>query len=210
MTETDPTDKWLEWAREIQAIAQIGDTYAENEWQKDRYFRLMEIAAEIVNKHSNLPVLKVNKDFRLQRGYATPKVDVRGAIFKDNKLLMVEEVSDGSFTMPGGWADVGDLPSVSAEREVFEESGFQVKSQRLIGLYDANRLKPLTFYHAYKIVFLCKIIGGEARTSKETVSVGFYSEEEIPSSALGERTGLRQIGDAFAVMRDPTLPVFFD
>ncbi|MCJ7703112.1 MAG: NUDIX hydrolase N-terminal domain-containing protein, partial [Anaerolineales bacterium] len=108
MTTLDATPKWLQWAREIQSLAQIGNTYAENEWQRERYDRLMEISAEVVNTYTNLGIETVLEDFQSQPGYATPKVDVRGAIFRDNKLLMVEEKNGGGWTMPGGWADVGD------------------------------------------------------------------------------------------------------
>ena len=172
MTETPM--KWLQWAREIQALAQIGNTYAENEWQKGRYERLMEISAEIVHQHTSLPITGLYEDFHWQPGYATPKVDVRAAIFRNEKLLMVKERVDGSWSMPGGWADIGDKPSESAEREVLEETGLQVKARRLIGLYDANRSGSLSFYHAYKVVFLCEILGGKLTTSNEITKINFF------------------------------------
>lgn len=210
MTTLDATPKWLQWAREIQSLAQIGNTYAENEWQRERYDRLMEISAEIVTTYTNLGIEKVLEDFQSQPGYATPKVDVRGAVFRDNKLLMVEEKNGGGWTMPGGWADVGDYPAESAEREVWEESGFRVKTQRVIGVYDANRVDPMDFYHAYKLVFLCEIVGGEETTSKETSEVRFFSEDEIPEHFAGERTQPRHVRDAFSALRHPNIPTFFD
>jgi ADP-ribose pyrophosphatase YjhB (NUDIX family) len=210
MTKKERTTQWLVWARAIQSIAQIGDTYAVNEWQHDRYQRLMRIAAEIVSEHAKLPTDSVLQNFSLQTGYATPKVDVRGAVFRDQKLLLVEEKYGGGWTMPGGWADVGDAPAASAEREVWEESGFLVKTRRLVGVYDANRVAPMVYYHAYKLVFLCEIVGGEARLSNETTSVAFFSEDDIPLDFAGERTQLRHVKDAFGVHRDPTQPVVFD
>jgi ADP-ribose pyrophosphatase YjhB (NUDIX family) len=202
--------KWLDWAREIQALAQTGNTYAVNEWQSERYDRLMEIAAEIVGENTTLPVQPVLENFRVQPGYATPKIDVRGAVFREGKLLMVKESRDGGWTMPGGWVDVGDYPAAAAEREVWEESGFEVKARKLIGVYDANRVEPMEFYHAFKLVFLCEILGGEAKTSNETTDVMFYSLDEVPVNFSGERTRPRHVRDAFAALADPSIPTVFD
>ena len=175
MDGKDSQRKWLKWAQEIQAIAQTGDTYAENEWQRERYRRLLGIAAEIVNSHTDLPVDLVVESFHLQEGYATPKIDVRGAVFDNERILMVKERSDEGWTLPGGWVDVGDTPSGSVEREVFEESGYIVKATRLVGVYDANRVEPLSLYHAFKLIFLCEIIGGEPKVSSETSEVKLFT-----------------------------------
>lgn len=210
MKETYRDHQWLAWARAIQSIAQIGDTYAVNEWQHERYQRLMGIAAEIVSEHTRLPVDEITGNFGLQTGYATPKVDVRGAVFRGDELLLVEEKNGGGWTMPGGWADVGDSPAAGAEREVWEEAGYRVKAQRLIGVYDTNRVEPLEYYHAYKLVFLCEIVGGEARVSYETTDVAFFSQDAIPENFAGNRTHPRHVKDAFAVHYDPSKPVVFD
>jgi ADP-ribose pyrophosphatase YjhB (NUDIX family) len=210
MEEIPQKIKWLDWAREIQSIAQIGNTYAENHFQRQRYDRLLEIAAEIVSKHTTLAVEPVLENFQLHTGYATPKVDVRGAVFKDGKILLVQEKLDGGWTLPGGWADVGDPPSASTEREVWEESGYKVKAQRLIGVYDANRKIPLDFNHAYKLVYICNILGGSAQTSDETSAVAFFGPDEIPKNFSGERTQERHIRDAFLVYEDPSSVVFID
>ncbi len=202
--------QWLQWAREIQALAQTGAHYAENHYQLERNQRLAEIAAEIIQQHSNLEAGEMFAVFQAQTGYATPRVDVRGAVFQDGKLLLVQERADGGWTMPGGWADVGDVPSQAAEREVWEEAGFRVKTRRLIGVYDANRHGPLELFHAYKLVFLCDLIDGEARPSDETSQVAFFAQGEIPPVLSGERTGLRQIAHAFAAAEDDKFIPFFD
>ena len=202
--------QWLQWAREIQALAQTGAHYAENHYQLERNQRLAEIAAEIIEQHSNLDARELSVLFQTQTGYATPRVDVRGAVFQDGKLLLVQERSDGGWTMPGGWADVGDVPSQAAEREVWEEAGFRVKARRLVGVYDANRHGPLELLHAYKLVFLCDLIDGEARPSEETSQVAFFAQDEIPTVLSNERTGLRQIAHAFAAAEDDTFIPFFD
>ncbi len=202
--------RWLEWAREIQALSQTGHHYSENDYQRERYHRLSEIAAEIIAEHTSLAPERLGNLFSNQAGYATPRVDVRGAVFRDGKLLMVREQQDGGWTMPGGWADVGDLPSQAAEREVWEEAGFRVAARRVIGVYDANRTGPLELFHAFKIVFLCDLVSGEARPSQETSEVAFFGSNEIPSPLSGERTRPRHILDAFAALEDPSKPTMFD
>src|SRR4030065_1441363 len=180
--------RWLIWAREIQALSQTGFHYAENEYQRQRYERLFEIAAEIISEHTDLETSSLVNTFQSQIGYATPRVDVRGAVFRDGKLLLVRERLDGGWTMPGGWADVGDLPSAAAAREVWEEAGFRGKARKVVGVYDANRADPLELFHAFKIVFLCEIISGEARPSNETSAVTFFCWDEIPGVFSGWRT----------------------
>ena len=208
--DEDTTPRWLELAREIQALSQTGFFFAENEFARERHKRLGEIAAEMVSDHSSLETNELVNIFVSQTGYATPRVDVRAAVFRDEKLLLVRERIDGGWTMPGGWADVGDIPSGAAEREVREEAGFLVKARKVIGVYDANRLGPLEIFHAYKIVFLCDLLGGEARTSNETSEVGFFGREEIPLMLSGERTKPRHITDAFSVLDDSDRPAVFD
>src|SRR5512144_1158554 len=191
------TPRWLAWAREIEALAQTGNAYAADEYQRQRYRRLMELAAEIIAENSRLEYPALIDAFTAQIGYATPKIDVRGAVFKDGKLLLVRERADGGWTMPGGWADVGDVPSEGAEREVWEEAGFLVKTRKVIGIYDANRAKPMELFHAFKLVFLCDLIEGEPRPSSETSEVRFFARDKIPQILSGERTRPRHIEDAF-------------
>ena len=207
---TRVTPRWLEWAREIQSLAQTGYHYAENEYQRERYHRLLDIAAEMISQHSGIELVNLLQVFSTQKGYATPKVDVRGAVFRDSKLLMVRERADGGWTMPGGWADVGDIPSQAVEREVKEEAGFGVKARKIIGVYDANRTGPLELFHAFKIVFLCDLLDGEARPSNETSEVAFFGVGDLPFRLSGERTKNRHILDAFALLEDPSRHTVFD
>jgi ADP-ribose pyrophosphatase YjhB (NUDIX family) len=201
---------WLEWAREIQALSQTGLYYSETEYHAQRYRRLMEIAAEIVERHADLPKQPVLENFLVQPGYATPKVDVRGAVVRDGKILLVQERADERWTMPGGWADVGECPAAMVVREVWEESGFEVEARKVVGVYDANRGgRPLQFYHAYKVVFLCEIVGGEARASDETMAVGFFPFDDLPPLSA-ERTGERHLAEVLAHVQDGQRPAAFD
>lgn len=204
--------RWLAWAREIQALSQSGLYYAENEYQRERYRRLSDVAAEIVAAHTDLDseTLKLRFAEQVAQGYATPKVDVRGACFRDGELLLVCERADGGWCMPGGWADVGEVPSAMVEREVREESGFLVKARKVIGMYDANRDgKPLAAFHAYKVVMWCDLVGGAACPSPETSDVRFFGPDSIPPLSSA-RTSERLIRDAFAHLADPNRPADFD
>jgi hypothetical protein len=95
--------RWLVWAREIFSLSQAGLSYSENEYDRERYRRLQEIAAEIIASRSTLSQEAVLESLHMQSGYATPKVDVRGAIFRDGKVLLVNEKADGCWCLPGGW-----------------------------------------------------------------------------------------------------------
>lgn len=186
--------------------------YAVNEFQVERYDALSVLAAEILAAHSGAPAAGFAASFAEQEGYATPKVDVRAAVFdSQGRLLMVKERSDGTWSLPGGWADVGDVPSQAAERETLEEAGYHVRARQVLGVYDANRAPgALHLYHAFKLVFLCQLLSGEARNSNETSEVRFFTAEEVPYDCLGARTTIRQTEDAFAILADPSRPAQFD
>lgn len=208
--KSDIIPAWLKWAREIQAIAQTGSHFADNEYHLQRYQRLSEIAAEILSVHTTLEAETIKAIFYDQIGYATPRVDVRGAIFRSGELLLVRERVDGGWTLPGGWADVGERPSFAIEREVWEEAGFRVQAKRMIGVYDANRLDPLEIFHAYKLLFLCDLLGGSPRPSNETSAVRFFPLDQVPTNYSGERTKNRHIEDAISVYQNQDSPVKFD
>jgi ADP-ribose pyrophosphatase YjhB (NUDIX family) len=203
--------KWLKWAREIQQLSQTGLAFAVTDYEKSRYKRLTEITAEIVEHHTDLKSEEVVKVLMAQPGYATPKIDVRAAVINDEeKILLVKEVMDKKWALPGGWADVGDIPSEVAIRESKEESGYDVKPKKVIGVYDANRDgRPLDFFHAFKIIFLCDLIGGEAATSDETVDVAFFSFDDLPPLSQN-RTNEKHIIEIKQHLNEENRPAFFD
>jgi ADP-ribose pyrophosphatase YjhB (NUDIX family) len=149
--------------------------------------------------------------FGREKGYATPKVDVRGAAFRDGRILLVKEAIDGLWTLPGGWADVGDSPSEAIRREMVEESGFEVEVVKLCAVYDRSKHphRPAFPFHLYKMFFLCEITGGEAKTSHETLEVGFFAEDALPPLSEG-RVLPFQIKTMFDHYRDRSLPTYCD
>jgi ADP-ribose pyrophosphatase YjhB (NUDIX family) len=201
---------WLNWVRTIQAVAQTGLTYAENEFDRERYGRLEALAREIFATYTGESAEAIAAWFTVQPGYATPKVDVRGACFREGKVLLVRERSDGGWCLPGGWADVGDVPSEAARREVHEEAGFECAVRKVIGVFDANRGgEPFSAFHAFKVIFLCEITGGEASPDHEILEVGFFGRDDLPALS-GNRTTQRQLEECFAHLDDPTRATAFD
>ncbi|PKN40046.1 MAG: NUDIX hydrolase [Deltaproteobacteria bacterium HGW-Deltaproteobacteria-18] len=206
----DSTPRWLDWAREIQALAQTGLAFTKSHYDQLSFGRLSDIAAEILAEHSQLEAPAVKRVFSLEPGYATPKVDVRAAVIRDGRILLVRESADGKWAMPGGWSDVGDRPSETAEREALEESGFVVRARKLVGAFDANRgEKASMFFHAVKLVFLCELLGGEARGSMETLEVEFFDFDDLPPLSI-QRTNLRHLEEIRAHLRDPLRMTAFD
>ena len=203
------TAKWMEWAQEIFSLSQAGLTYSQNEFDLGRYRRLQEITAEMIASQSNLEKEAVLESFSMQAGYTTPKIDVRGAVVHEGKILLIQERADGRWAMPGGWADLGNAPASVAEREVWEESGYRVRAEKVVAVLDANRIEPMEFYHAYKIIFLCKLLGGEPRISYETLAVDFFEPNELPPLSLF-RTNESMLQEVFAHVRDPQRLTAFD
>jgi ADP-ribose pyrophosphatase YjhB (NUDIX family) len=202
--------RWLEWAQRLQAISQSGLTYTRNPFEIERYEAVGEIAAEIIAAHSDLDIARVRDLFATEGGYATPKVDVRGVVFRDDQILLVKELRDGYWTLPGGWADVNDSPAEATVREVYEESGYRTRAIKLLACYDRNRHgHPPYGYHIYKLFFLCELTGGAPAESIETGGVGFFAADEIPELSL-PRVTPAQIERFFAHHRHPEWPTDFD
>jgi len=194
----------------VQAVAQTGLTYAESAYDRERYGRLKDLAAEIFATYTGQGVETLEAWFTVQPGYATPKVDVRGACFRDGRVLLVREKSDGRWCLPGGWADVGDVPSEAAAREVHEEAGFECAVQKVIGVFDANRGgESFSAFHAFKIIFLCEITGGEAKPDHEILEVGFFGRDALPPLS-SNRTTAAQIAECFAHLEDAARATAFD
>jgi len=200
----------LEWSREIQALSQTGLTFSQTDYDVERYRRLSQLAAAMAAEASTLDHGVLEKIFLAQPGYATPKVDVRGAVIDDGKILLVQERMDERWCMPGGWADVGETPAEMVVREVWEESGFHVRPTKVIAVFDANRGgRPIEFFHAYKIIFACAITGGAARTSNETMALDFFSFDDLPPLSTA-RTNEAHLAEVRAHVADKNRPAAFD
>jgi ADP-ribose pyrophosphatase YjhB (NUDIX family) len=202
--------KWLEWARELQSIAQTGLAYTNDVFDQERFQQIREISIKILEQYTELDQLKIRDLFANETGYATPKVDIRAVVFKDNQILMVREKSDGAWALPGGWADIGLAPSEVAVTEVKEESGFDVRAVKLLAVLDKKcHPHPPSSSYVYKMLIQCEIVGGEPKGSVETSAVQFFSEDHLPPLSTARNTK-SQIKLAFKYLKNPQEPVYFD
>lgn len=202
---------WLTIARELQAIAQTGLTFTQDRFDRLRYERLRELAAQLIAHGASSETEKVLDLLRAATGYATPKVDVRGAAFVDGRVLLVRELSDGLWTLPGGWADVNQSAAECVVREVWEESGFTARALKLAAVHDYRRGgHPYhALHYVYKMYFICEITGGVATPSNETSEVAFFERDALPPLSLG-RTLPKQVERMFEHWQHPELPTDFD
>jgi ADP-ribose pyrophosphatase YjhB (NUDIX family) len=200
----------LEWARKVQAIAQNGLAFASDPFDRERYTQLQELVVEVLDSELGVPLEAAHGFWAGEHGYATPKVDVRGAVFDGDRVLLVREKSDGGWTLPGGWVDVNDAPSEAVAREIREESGFEAHAVKLAALVDKNRHPhPPGVHHIYKLMFLCELSGGAARPGTETDAVAFFPVSELPPLSTG-RTLASQIERLYRHQLERSLPTDFD
>ncbi len=201
---------WLKWAKELQAIAQAGLTYSSDIYDIERFEEIRKLSIEIMTTYTGTNPQEIKDLFANETGYATPKVDIRAVVFHEGKLLMVKENMDNKWSLPGGWADVGLSPREVAEKEVKEESGYDVKASRLIAILDKKlHPHPPSAYHVYKIFIECELIGGTPETGLETNQVAFFSKENIPDLSVARNT-LSQIKMLFDYKRNPIKDVILD
>jgi ADP-ribose pyrophosphatase YjhB (NUDIX family) len=201
---------WLDWAKRLQAIAQSGLTYSSNQYDIDRYEAVREIAAEMMATGSGSPIAPIRDLFAGQTGYATPKVDTRACVFREDRILLVQEIADCAWALPGGWADVGESPADAVVREVREESGYETRAVKLFAVYDRNRHGHPPFpFHAYKLFFQCELVGGAPALSDETSGVDWFAEDRLPALST-TRVTAAQIHRFFEHYRNPQWPTDFD
>lgn len=204
------TYKLLNWARKVQALAQTGLAYTKDPYDTERYQSLRQVAAEILTAGARNLSTDLVEAFTAEHGYATPKIDVRAAVFADNQVLLVRERSDGKWTLPGGWADVGESPGTAVVREVREESGYRVIARKLAAVYDRDlHGHPPMAFHVYKLFFVCELLDGTPQTSTEIDDVAFFKESELPPLSLARVTP-EEIAHLFEHQRHPEWPTSFD
>ncbi len=197
----------------LAALAQVGLTFAADDYDRDRYQQVGRLAAELLSALSGRPADEFAVELGRDGGYATPKIDVRGVIFDDHeRVLLMREKSDGRWSLPGGWADPGDAPSAAVTREILEETGYHSGAVKLIACWDRelqDNPPPLPV-HVYKLFFLCRRDGPvQPPAALETLDVGWFDVHALPPLSLG-RVNHRQLERALAHHRDPSLPTEFD
>ena len=204
---------WLGWLRELQGIAQTGLAFTRDPYDIERYEILRDLAARIAAAHTGEPVDRIAGLFAGETGYATPKIDVRGAAFNaQGDILMVREVMDeGRWTLPGGWADVNLTPAENVVREVREESGFEVTVRKVAAVWDRTRQGHTpAYFSAAKLFYVCDIVSGTAQASLETSEVAFFAEDALPVDLSLGRVLPGQLTRMFKHHREPELSTDFN
>jgi ADP-ribose pyrophosphatase YjhB (NUDIX family) len=202
----------LGWARELQAIAQSGLAWEPREYDRQRYEQVRRVAAEMLARADGGDPERVEGILAAEAGHATPKLDVRGVVFRGDELLLVQERDGGAWSLPGGWVDVGESPSEAVAREVREESGYAVRPVKLLGLYDRDRRGfPPHLWHIWKAFFLCELEQGEQQElGYETLDAGFFARDALPVPLRFEDATARELERSFEHREHPEWPTDFD
>ena len=207
--QMNTNEKWLQWAVELQSLAQAGLFYTKDEFDAERYERVREIAAEIISLKSDIPVEKVKDLFCNEIGYQTPKLDTRAAIFKEDKILLVKE-KNGTWSLPGGWVDVNVSVKENTIKEVKEEAGLDVSADLIIAVQDREKHNlPIYAYKVCKIFVLCSVIGGSFEDNIETVESRYFALDELPALAT-EKNNAEQIKMCFDAYHSEHWDTWFD
>lgn len=209
--DTDTPETWLAWSQRLRAIAQTGLAYSRDGYDLDRFRELGRIAEAMLARISDVPPAAISRLYLPERGYPTPKVEVRAGVFRDDTVLLVREEADGRWSLPGGWADEHGSPRENVEREVLEESGYRVRAVKLVAVKDRalHDYIPQRLERIYKLHFLCELVGGTPATSLETTAIGFFPLDRLPELSVG-----RVLADDIRVLdahrQRPELPTYFD
>ncbi len=197
--------------RRIRAIAQTGRAYSKDAFDLERFAELGDIAESLIAADADVDRERVRALYAVERGYPTPKVDVRAGVFRGDDVLLVKEAADGRWSLPGGWADEQESPSESIVREVREESGYAVRVVKLAALKDRSLhpYSPPRLEHVYKLFFVCELLGGAPSTSLETTAAQFFPRTALPALSVG-RTLAADIEMLYRHSREPQLPTQFD
>ena len=202
-------DKWVEYAIEIQSLAQAGLTYGKDIYDIERYTRLREISAEMLSLKTDISVKKIKRLFCNETGYQTPKIDTRAAIIKDNKILLVCE-NNGTWSLPGGWCDVNRSIAENTIKETKEEAGLEVKPCLLIAAQDRNKHNiPIYAYGIIKMFVLCELKGGEFKTNSETIKSQYFEQDKLPHNLALEKNTKKQIDMCFEAYNSKNLKKIF-
>lgn len=205
----DSNEKWLQWAVELQSLAQAGLFYGKDKFDIERYERIREISAEMISYKSEIPLDKVKELFCSEKGYQTPKLDTRAAIFKDNKILLVKE-NNGTWSLPGGWVDVDLSVKENTVKEVKEEAGLDVSADLVIAVQDREKHNlPIYAYKVCKIFVLCSIKGGSFEKNIETIDSKYFGMDELPELAAEKNTA-EQIAMCFEANKSEHWITLFD
>lgn len=205
----EKNEKWLQWAVELQSLAQAGLYYCKDKYELERYERIRAISAEMISYQSEMPLEKVKDLFCSDVGYQTPKIDTRAAIFKEGKILLVHK-ANGTWALPGGWVDVNVSAMENMIKEVKEEAGLDIRVKRIIAVQDREKHnRPIYAYKVCKIFMQCEVTGGKFTPNIETTGFDYFSIDKLPCLAE-EKNNREQIEICFKAMLSESWEALYD
>jgi ADP-ribose pyrophosphatase YjhB (NUDIX family) len=205
-------DIWLAWAKRLQSLASTGLHFGAGPFDRERYAEIASIANGMLAALGNVPIARIEglvPDFG--QGYATPRIDVRGAVIENDSVLLVRERGDGLWTLPGGYADVGLSPAENVAKEIWEEATLRVTVRGLYGLrHKAKHDYVPDVRDFYKLFFLCeRVDDAKPMPGTETSEVGFFRLDALPQLSRGKVIE-RDIAAAFEFQRGAAPVTVFD
>ena len=197
--------------KQIKAISETGLVYATDPYARERYEELKQISLKLMAHMADSSIEVLQDFFMPEKDYPTPKVDVRGFVLNDkDEILMAKESVDGKWTIPGGWADIGNTPSEIAVKEIQEETGMETEAVRLLAVYDKQvHPHPPEPYYIYKLIFLCRIVGGELKAGFDMLGADFFSLDNLPELST-DRILEDQLKHLFKLTKSMEYEVYFD
>ena len=209
-TDKKLPDHWLTITKRINSIAQTGLAFSKDEHDRERYTELLALSIRILQNITEIDSKKLEFVFNREGGYQTPKVGIRAVVIKDQKVLLVKEKMDHKWSLPGGWADTGLSPGEITVKEVKEESGYDVKPKRILGLIYYNRYQEEPFpFDVYNLFMECEIDGGEPVSGAETSEVRFFDIDNLPDLSV-RRVTKDQIIKMYELSMNKMLEPIFD
>ncbi|MGI9369258.1 MAG: NUDIX hydrolase [Ruegeria sp.] len=205
-------DTWLSRAKRLLALAETGQHFTKDPYDRERYDEIAGMARAMLADLGRVPVSRMDGLISDHAGgYATPSLDLRAAVIRDGCILLVQERSDGRWSMPGGFADIGYSPAENVEREVWEEAGLQVRARHLYALrHKARHPYPADVRDFYKLFFLCdEVSSSPPKAGAETSAAAFFAADALPELSLGRNLKV-DVEAAFAAHHAGKAPVSFD
>ncbi|HPF52607.1 MAG TPA: NUDIX hydrolase N-terminal domain-containing protein [Draconibacterium sp.] len=202
---------YFEKLKRLHSLAEIGLEYSEIDYDRERYQEIKDLSLEMLERLTKVPVEQIVPVIEERNGYRTPKVDVRAVVFnEEGKILLIREMVDNCWALPGGWSDISYSPSEVAEKECEEEAGLKVKAKRLLAVMDKQKQgMPPQFEYIYKLYILCEKISDAISPGTETTGVGWFNENEFPELSL-PRVNEKQLKMMFEYYRGERTEVYFD
>ncbi len=166
---------------ELRTIARNGLTYAQNEYDRQRYARLLELTSQEYADYLDLPAGLVKERLQAELGYITPKVGADAAIFDDDgRILLQQRTDDKRWCLPCGWLEPSESPEEAVVREAWEETGLRIRPVELVGVFSRRPDPAWGLFSMVAVCFLCEVTGGELTLSHEGLDLRYWPLDEVP------------------------------